>query len=140
MRVAVAIPPEFSTEQASRLALYFLDGIVAANRGLLRAGLVPGLYSSGVRYAEEVDDETFVDALTCWRRKLGDCAHLAAWRLAELLEDCQPGEQRPRLKIACREPRAAYRILGANKVVCHVTVLRSDGTEEDPSKLLGMKG
>lgn len=114
--------------------------LVQADRLYIRASRargqeVPALYDSGVRYLRDAergtqqspDSElwlTIPDALS-----LGgaDCKVLAAWRVAELQEDGEDAV--PLLK----PPRAGGR-------VWHVVVQREDGTIEDPSKLLGMKG
>jgi hypothetical protein len=64
-----------------------LVGITAVNRLHVRARRVPLLYKSGVRFKVEPPGvETFVDAVTCYQARAGDCAHLATWRCAELQE------------------------------------------------------
>ena len=97
--------------------------VVGVNRIILKRKLVPPLYKSGVRFREEPPGvETFVDALTCFKARFGDCAHLAAWRCAELQEQ---GE------------KAAIRVKWTQPVY-HVQVRRGNGSIEDPSALLGM--
>ena len=98
--------------------------MVAVNRVLLKKGLVGPLYRSGVRFQEEPKGiETFVDALTCKRRGHGDCAHLAAWRCAEL----QNAGEKADLRIKWKHP------------VYHVQVRRQNRRIEDPSRALGMR-
>lgn len=98
--------------------------MVAVNRVLIRKRMLKPIYRSGVRFREEPKGvETFVDALTCQSRGHGDCAHLAAWRCAELQET---GE-RADLRIKWNHP------------VYHVQVRRANRSIEDPSALLGMR-
>ena len=98
--------------------------MVAVDRVLIRARKVRPIYRAGVKFREEPKgQETFVDALTCQRRGYGDCAHLAAWRCAELQET---GEKAT-LRIQWKHP------------VYHVQVRRQNRQIEDPSALLGMR-
>src|SRR5262245_54466558 len=97
--------------------------MVAVNRLHIRAKRVPLLYSSGVRYRSEVPDESYVCALTCYEQGWGDCAHLAAWRCAELRE---MGDQ------------ATVRVTWRKRRFFHVQVRRGNGSIEDPSERLGM--
>lgn len=115
MRIVTTINPQLTDpDQVAAVARYFLRGVVLANRMLIRAGLVPTLYKSGVRYrpepwpstckncgaknaprAEQCTEcgsrnlegvEEFADALTVLRRGWGDCDDLSPWRTAELQE------------------------------------------------------
>lgn len=78
----------------SILAQGFLRGVVASNRVTLRTAKqlgkpIPPLYSSGVEYDREPWAglfEEFADITTVLNRGWGDCDDLAAWRVAELLE------------------------------------------------------
>lgn len=101
------------------------------NRIALRSDpRIPPLYRSGVRYMREPKGrETFRDLYVTLAHKGGDCAHLAAWRVAEL----QEGGENATLRIQWVTTRRGPRIF-------HVLVRRGNGTIEDPSKLLGMKG
>lgn len=84
------------------------------------------LYGSGVRYRREtVGAESWQLPSETARLGYGDCEDLACWRAAELR---QQGE-RARVLVKQVKPR-----------LFHVVVLRQDGTIEDPSKRLGMKG
>lgn len=112
----------------------FLEAIVMVNRAALRTDKsIPPLYSSGVRYAREIAEETFRDIYTVMFHGKGDCAHLAAWRVAELQE---AGES---ATLRCSWMRIKTKT-GQTYRLTHVLVRRGDGRVEDPSKLLGMKG
>jgi len=114
----------------ARVCTELLNLVVDVNRGLIRTGAVPPLYTSGVQYVEEPPDvDSFVDASTVLKRGAGDCAHLAAWRVAELLELGEPAKVR--IKWAPENPRGPRAF--------HAEVRRADGTTEDPSKTLGMR-
>ncbi|MEJ2325395.1 MAG: hypothetical protein P8Y25_00685 [Chromatiaceae bacterium] len=100
------------------------------NRAHMRAHpKFPRLYHAGVRFKREPKGvETFVDAATCNWQGHGDCAHLAAWRAAELIErDHEPAT------LMIRWRRRRYPKL------FHVVVRRADQSIEDPSRKLGMK-
>lgn len=145
MRVIVTLPPSLTDEQRVTLARGFLMGVTAVNRVLIREGLVPPLYKSGVRYAFERGDEEFADALTCFQRGLGDCDDLCPWRLAELLEhhdrEVRAGKRSP----ASKPPGLRlYMRRRGDRAMIHVQVRHSptkdfpNGRIEDPSRLLGM--
>jgi RNA polymerase subunit RPABC4/transcription elongation factor Spt4 len=115
MRIVTTINPQLTDpDQVADVARYFLRGVILANRLLIRAGLVPALYNSGVRYrpepwpstcrrckasnapqasrcascgGRELDHvEEFADAATVLHRGWGDCDDLSPWRTAELQE------------------------------------------------------
>jgi hypothetical protein len=108
-----------------------LDWCTEYNGPLLRSGRVPPLYLSGVRYATEPPGvETIVDAARCYAARKGDCAHLCAWRCAELR--VLAGEPAT-LKVSWQPDRR-------NRRLYHVEVRRGDGVRtEDPSRILGMR-
>ena len=120
----------YSGEVFARMVRHCLRGLVEANGVALESGILPPLYSSDVRYQEEPPDvESFIDGLTCYRRGHGDCAHLAAWRVAELQVQGEPADitiefQPSQLRPGC--------------MLYHVQVRRADGSVEDPSVILGM--
>lgn len=90
--------------------------------------LVP-LYESGVVYkAEPPGEEEWPDIPSLYRQGWGDCEDLACARAAEL-----------RFVGIGAVPCIKHRKIGAITLV-HVMVLWPDGTIEDPSKILGMKG
>lgn len=115
MRIVTNINPQLTdADHVATVARYFLRGVIMANRLLIRAGALPKLYTSGVRYRPEpwpsrcnkcgasnhprctkcaqcgAGDlnfvEEFADALTVLKRGWGDCDDLAPWRAAELQE------------------------------------------------------
>lgn len=144
MRVTVTLPPELTPSQRVKLARGFLMGVVAVNRVLLREGRVPPLYASGVTYAEEVGDEEFADALTCYRRGLGDCDDLAPWRCAELQEQHAALIRSGRLPPDTPPPSLTLYARNGPRALIHVQVRHwptkqfPKGRIEDPSRLLGM--
>ena len=93
----------------------------------------PPLYRSGVVYLRDADlgtqdtpaTELWVTIPDCRRLGGADCKVLAAWRIAELREG---GDT------------AARCLLSRNGHLWHVRVRRGDGSIEDPSARLGMKG
>lgn len=106
-----------------------LDALVKANRRFLRAHNVPGIYESGVRYANEPPGTTeeFAAIPIVLARKWGDCDDLAPWRVAELQE------QGERASI-----RIQWKPMKNGRKMFHVLVRRENGSIEDPSALLGM--
>jgi hypothetical protein len=139
MRIVSTINPQLTDpDQVAAVARDFLRGVILANRLLIRAGLIPTLYTSGVRYRPEpwpctckrcgarnparserclkcgstdLDFvEEFADALTVLRRGWGDCDDLSPWRTAELKEG---GDERADSKITwatrCKDCSARIR-------------------------------
>lgn len=105
-----------------------LEGLTAYNAAWLRAHpSAPSLYAAGVRYEREPkgreDWRTLPDLL---KRKRGDCEDLAAARAAELRQAGDPGAH-----AFARKVRPG---------LWHIRVRHGDGTTEDPSIVLGMKG
>lgn len=133
MKLLVEVSRDSKAKAPLAMAVFFrraLHGMVMLNRVQLKTGEVPPLYKSGVRYkAEPLGVETLRDALTTYRLRFGDCAHLAAWRVAELQE---VGEQASiRIETKPSKRKAGLRLY-------HVVVRRGNGSIEDPSKILGM--
>lgn len=96
-----------------------------ARLDLLRNKLPP-LYSAGVRYTRESSGaERWQLPSETARRGLGDCEDLAVWRVAELRAQGEPAK----LLLSKSGPR-----------LWHALVRRGNGTTEDPSARLGMKG
>lgn len=144
MQVTITLPPELPMSQRTRLARGFLGGVVVVNRCLLRKGLIPPLFRSGVVYGEQLGPEEFPDALVTLRRGIGDCAPLSCWRVAELqeLHDARikaglihPRTPPPQLTLYTRE---------GPRTLTHVQVRHAPteqfpaGRIEDPSRMLGM--
>ena len=129
--LSIAMPFEGKSDIDFALSL----ATVIALRQLRRYPNIPKLYTSGVRYARDVCRapnvpgacERFLSPLDVLREgKLGDCDDLAPWRAAERI---LAGDTKARA-ISIRAPGVGY----------HAIVRRGDGSIEDPSKRLGMKG
>lgn len=146
MRIVTNINPQLTdADQVATVARYFLRGVIMANRLLIRAGVLPKLYTSGVQYRPEPWPskcnrcgaansprrsrcahcgstdlncvEEFADGLTVLRRGWGDCDDLAPWRAAELQE---AGDTAADCKISwkVRCQNCAARVLDRSKP-CH---------------------
>lgn len=109
-----------------------LKGVVAVNRVLMKEAMVGGrlgfapLYDSGVRYVPEPrGSENWQNVADLYRTGRGDCEDLACTRAAEL-------------QLQGEDAEAVVRPSGRGRY--HALVLRGDGTVEDPSLALGMKG
>lgn len=122
LRVSVVVPVTNGDGLAD-----LLEWLTQVNEGFLAENPhTPPLYSSGVRYAEDLPGsaEEFCAIPDVLRRGRGDCDDLAPWRAAEL-----------RL---CGEHATAEPVhVGGGQ--WHVIVRRADGSIEDPSARLGMR-
>lgn len=112
------------------LYLFALWGLCFWNMGAGGLPRVP-LYQSGVRYQRErprrpglPEPQEWLDALSVYRKRHGDCEDLTAWRVAEL-----------RKRGIAASPLIELR----NGGYYHALVQLPDGTKEDPSKRLGMR-
>jgi hypothetical protein len=96
----------------------------------IQAGKVPPLYKSGVKYARQNPSACAFKWPSMVRKaKNGDCKQLVLWRLAELH--------------LAGETKATPRLMWLNNrkgLQAHIQIRRADGTTEDPSVNLGMKG
>ena len=111
-----------------------LEALVALDRVYLRSHpMTPDIYRAGIVYLRDVDEGdqgrplselwyTIPDVIASGG---ADCKCLAAWRVAALRE---LGEH------------ADPWVLQVGPATWHVVVRRADGTMEDPSALLGMRG
>src|SRR5512138_50837 len=111
-----------------------VNAMAEQNRLLLRKLGLPKLYDSGVLFRNEpwaTRLETLTTAPACMNRGWGDCAHLSAWRIAELREEGIDAGA----KIYWRVHR---RPNGRTARLYHVEVRLPDGSVEDPSRYLGM--
>jgi len=112
-----------------------LENLVTVNRISIRLAArsgkpLPKLYSSSVVYQTEPPGyDSFVDMYHTLRAGHGDCAHLAAWRVAELQEEGEAASLKVEWRVVPERPK-----------LFHVLVRRGNGTVEDPSRILGMKG
>jgi hypothetical protein len=97
--------------------------LVSINVGDIKRRKVPPLYQSGVYFQPEAPGfESFRDAANVYRVGHGDCAHLSAWRVGELIAKGEPAN------LAVKWLRGRRRF--------HVVVRRGDGRIEDPSAIL----
>lgn len=115
----------------------FLDALVFANEAYLFCNpSTPSIYdfarANKVRYIREPPDkEIFMTIPAIVRNGGADCEDLAGWRVAEL---------RFRGEAATTHVQKFVPRSGRGPLVYHILVRRGDGSLEDPSKLLGMKG
>lgn len=119
MRVALNVPADPAALRAATM------GLVALNRVIMRRRPLPPLYRSGVRYRiEGVGNENWNTADVVFRKGIGDCEDLAAWRVAELQLAGELGAMPHIIKTGFKR--------------YHAQVRRADGRIEDPSRVLGM--
>ncbi|HEV8246740.1 MAG TPA: hypothetical protein VGP93_13275 [Polyangiaceae bacterium] len=90
--------------------------------------LLPSIKDAGVEYRREPPgNEQFKDVVAVLHDGYGDCEDLAcaqaAWRTVRTGELCSPA--------------ITWKPMGSGWLY-HITVLRADGTREDPSRELGM--
>ena len=103
-----------------------LEGMVLLSLSQLQRGLCPPLYQAGVRYEREPRGrESWQSALKTYRLGRGDCEDLANYLAAS------------RRLVGID---AKVKVLDIRPGLKHVVVQMPDGTIEDPSKRLGMKG
>ncbi len=103
-----------------------LEGLVRLNLSQLRRGLCPPLYQANVRYRREpAGREDWQSALRTYRIGYGDCEDLASYLAASY-------------RLVGVQARAKVKDIrpGLKHVVCELP----DGTIEDPSAKLGMRG
>ena len=101
---------------------------------LLAHPLTPPHYESGVVYQEEPPgtDEEFASLPVILARGWGDCDDLAPARCAELRNQGHRAHIRIQWKRFVRPD-------GMPGKLYHIVVRRSDGSIEDPSRILGMR-
>ncbi len=88
---------------------------------------IPSILSGGVRYQREPrDEEKWLTISQLFRQGHGDCEDLSAARIAE---QWMAGD---------RNAHADVKVV--NPTLIHIRMRRGDGTLEDPSRLLGMRG
>ena len=121
----MALSPKLDADGIEEIEA-LLEGLVRLNVSQLRRGLAPPIYSSRVRYQrEQRGREDWQSARAAHASGKADCEDLAAWlaashRLVGVDSRAIVRQVRPGLK--------------------HVVVQLPDGSIEDPSKRLGMKG
>lgn len=122
--------PEFSRQ--NKKLLWLLEALIKCNLIYLASNpKTPLLYSSGVRYQREPRSrEEWQDIPTALKLTRADCEDLASWRVAELRHR----------GINARAHLKWFHSRKVNLTLYHVQVKLPDGTIEDPSAKLGMKG
>jgi len=121
----VALSPHLDADGIEEIEA-LLEGLVRLDLSQLRRGLVPPLYSSRVRYRrEERGREDWQSAKRCVELGFADCEDLSAYLAASY-------------RLAGVEARAIVKQVRPG--LKHCLTLLPDGTVEDPSKRLGMKG
>ena len=119
MRVRLALPRPTAAELRGLLCV-----LVGANMRIMAHHRLPSLYSGAIRYRRERPD-VWLTADAVARRGAGDCEDLSAYRVSELRlagEDASPW------------------VYEVRRGKWHAVVKRGDGSMEDPSRRLGMKG
>lgn len=118
--------------------ILLLEGLAQVNQWQLRRSPgLPPLYQSGVFYKEEAPGcEDWLDIPHLYAQGFGDCEDIACARTAELRE--QGVAAVPCIKF--KDFMAPVGGVTQLVTLIHVMVLLPDGTTEDPSKVLGMKG
>lgn len=95
-----------------------------------KGGQCPALYRSGVVYKAELPGDEHWRAIPhVMRLGYADCKSLAAWRVAELRASVR---EDARCRYSSKETPTGR--------LWHIYVVREDGSEEDPSRILGMTG
>ncbi len=103
------------------------------NRLALEGKTVAPLYESGVYYqSEPPGEEEWLDIPSLYRQGFGDCEDLAAALCAEYR--CQG------IPAVCCIKHKRHDTPNGVVTMVHVMVLMPDGSIEDPSAMLGMKG
>lgn len=121
MRVLATFPLRSNRE--IELAVEFLARLSLEQ---MQANKFPELYAGRVRYQQEpAGVEIWQPAIDLFGLGLGDCEDLAAARLAEYWQ---------------KGVKARADVLTVNPWLRHIRVRLPDGTIEDPSAKLGMKG
>jgi hypothetical protein len=144
MRFLITVDDEDAEVVRAQVA-YYLNGIVGANRLLMRrhGRRIPHLYRSGVRYqieasAGELDParqyQTIGNCLEILKRRTTECMGASAWLCAWYREHAASEDEARRndLDIVARD----YDLETGRVRLFHVRVQRPNGSIEDPSKVL----
>jgi hypothetical protein len=127
-----------SPEDAERALYFALEFLTAANIAWLHAHPeTPWMYDAPIGYIRDPVGVEYWQGIPKILAHFGaDCKSLAAWRVAELR--CRASEDggTPPLGLARfhLEPHQTE----PGTIIYHVTVVRGDDTQEDPSAILGM--
>lgn len=124
--------------------IYPLRALADVNAWHHRTGVYAPLYASGVVYkVEPPGHEDWKDIPQLYADLEGDCEDLACARSGELLSG-KGLILRGGRYVSQRHPIKARPCIKWQKIgdmtLIHVMVLHPDGSIEDPSKLLGMRG
>lgn len=123
MRTVINIP----AAAGARFVESALEGLAALATEEHAAQQLPPLYRSGVRYQREQGSENWLTPTQVLGAGIADCEDLAAYRVGEL-------------RASGVDPQARIVIERTGPRTLHAIVMRGDGTIEDPSRQLGMKG
>jgi hypothetical protein len=138
MRDVVFITGAFkylTTDESERALDILLDALVKLDLDwLTHHPETPSIYKSGIRYIREEGTEEWLTIPEIMREGGGDCEDLACWRAAELIFT----RADPAAKPIKRHHLIPSEDDGRPFLLYHITVQRGDGTEEDPSRKLGM--
>jgi hypothetical protein len=119
---------ERSEVAVGRLINFLVSTNIDQLREAIRAGIdVPRLYASGARYKRS---RIWRDLYATYANGGADCKSLTAIRLAELVVYGEDSDARAILRGGPNKGGVGSRY--------HVLIQRSDGSEEDPSRILGM--
>lgn len=122
MRTVIDIPAASSP----RYVAHALEGLARVAAEQIAENELPPLYRSGVRYEREPrGSEEWLTPLQMLERGVADCEDLAAYRVGEL-------------RASGADPGAVVTIVRTGPRTLHAVVRRSDGSIEDPSRVLGM--
>lgn len=124
----------YSREASERALDRWLEALTQQDLDYLREHPeTPRLYDSGVRYFHEGIVDEYFDIPEALHETIADCKTLAAWLAAEYRFRGIDLGARCTKKFAEVDDPDAGRLL-----LYHVLTLRSDGSTEDPSRVLGM--
>lgn len=122
MRTVIDIPAASSP----RYVAHALEGLARVAAEEIAENSLPPLYRSGIRYEREPrGSEEWLTPLQMLERGVSDCEDIAAYRVGEL-------------RASGADPGAVVTIVRTGPRTLHAVVRRSDGSIEDPSRVLGM--
>lgn len=123
MRTTINIP----AAMGARFVEAALEGLSQLATEQHAAQQLPPLYTSGVRYVRERGTEHWQTPMELLTSGTGDCEDLSAYRVGEL-------------RASGVDPDASVVIERTGPRTLHAIVRRGDGSLEDPSQALGMRG
>lgn len=137
IRVRCGAPKLRESEAFALYVRSLLGTLVGVNcLALMLDPSLPDIYRAGVRFQPEPKGyESFVDMYEVMRAGHGDCAHLAAWRCAELI--VRHGIPASLIVLWMRDPKTKLRVF--HVIVRRPVSLRYPYGLEDPSAKLGMR-